>query len=102
MYAGNIVEQAPVAELFANPKHPYTIGLFNSLPKLHDRRDRLNAIPGQVPAATRMPSGCRFHPRCEHVMERCKHEMPGLISVSQEHCAACWLMDESVTREATR
>jgi peptide/nickel transport system ATP-binding protein/oligopeptide transport system ATP-binding protein len=94
MYAGKIVEQAPVRELFGNPKHPYTVGLFASLPKMGDTREALHAIQGQVPAATRFPSGCRFHPRCPHCMEICKTTEPTSTSVGPDHKVACWLYDD--------
>ncbi len=93
MYAGKIVEQASAADLFASPKHPYTQGLFASVPKLTETRERLETIPGQVPPATRFPSGCRFHPRCTHCMEVCKSKTPGTTAVSDGHTVACWLYD---------
>ena len=93
MYAGKIVEEAAVGELFANPKHPYTVGLFGSLPKMGDSRERLQTIPGQVPAATRFPSGCRFHPRCAHCMDICKTTMPATTVAAPGHTVACWLYD---------
>lgn len=91
MYAGKIVEEAPVAELFANPKHPYTLGLFASLPKIGGPRERLQTIPGQVPAATHFPEGCRFHPRCAQCMDICKTRVPDHFTVGNHHRAACWL-----------
>jgi peptide/nickel transport system ATP-binding protein/oligopeptide transport system ATP-binding protein len=94
MYAGKIVEQAPVPELFANPKHPYTIGLFSSIPKLDDDRDRLQTIQGQVPAATHFPAGCRFHPRCPKRMDACEASAPETISVGADHTTACKLYDK--------
>jgi len=93
MYAGKIVEEAPTPELFTNPKHPYTLGLFASLPKIGGVRKRLEAIPGQVPAATHFPDGCRFHPRCTYCMEICKNQIPGSFDVGPGHFAACWLYD---------
>jgi len=93
MYAGKIVEEAAVGELFANPKHPYTVGLFGSLPKMSDTREPLQTIPGQVPAATRFPSGCRFHPRCPHCMEVCKTTIPATTIAAPGHTVACWLYD---------
>jgi oligopeptide/dipeptide ABC transporter ATP-binding protein len=72
MYAGEVVEQARVADLFAAPSHPYTEGLLASVPRLDlDRGEPLYAIPGQVPPLTAMPSGCRFHPRCHYAVEAC-------------------------------
>jgi oligopeptide/dipeptide ABC transporter ATP-binding protein len=91
MYAGQIVEEAATEALFAEPKHPYTRGLFASLPTLDGARKRLQTIPGQVPAATRFPDGCRFHPRCAYCMEICKTRMPDDFVVGTDHRAACWL-----------
>jgi oligopeptide/dipeptide ABC transporter ATP-binding protein len=98
MYAGKIVERAPMRELFASPQHPYTIGLFKSLPSLHHRGERLDTIAGQVPAATRFPQGCRFHPRCPHAMEVCRQRDPIDIAKSPLHQVACWLHDADVMR----
>jgi peptide/nickel transport system ATP-binding protein len=97
MYAGKIVEQAPVRDLFASPQHPYTEGLFASLPRLDSEggggKARLNAIDGQVPAATHFPAGCRFHPRCPHAMAVCREREPEAKEVAENHVAACWLHD---------
>ena len=93
MYAGRIIEQAPVHELFANRSHPYTQGLFDSLPEVGAERARLKAIRGSVPPATQFPSGCRFHPRCPHAMHICPAEEPALFPVGEGHGAACWLRD---------
>ncbi|HVJ73113.1 MAG TPA: ABC transporter ATP-binding protein [Casimicrobiaceae bacterium] len=90
MYAGRIVERAPVAALFAEPQHPYTIGLLGSIPQLHLEQDRLAAIEGQVPTPMRPVTGCRFHPRCPFVVERCRVEEPPLVSLGPAHEAACW------------
>ncbi|MFM1922083.1 MAG: hypothetical protein RLZZ303_3717 [Candidatus Hydrogenedentota bacterium] len=95
MYAGEIVERAPVAELYARPSHPYTRGLFASLPAIN-RASRLNTIPGAVPPATRFPEGCRFHPRCPEAMPRCSSQPPGLTRMSTSHAAACWLLEDRV------
>jgi oligopeptide/dipeptide ABC transporter ATP-binding protein len=95
MYAGKIVEHAPVQEVYSSPRHPYTLGLFNSLPKLNAQRTRLVPIPGQVPAATDFPAGCRFHPRCAHAMERCAREVPVAFDAGPGHTVACWLYDKA-------
>jgi oligopeptide/dipeptide ABC transporter ATP-binding protein len=71
MYGGRIVEQAPVEELFRSPRHPYTIGLLESIPRIEDRVHRLRVIPGTVPHPVALPSGCSFHPRCPFRNERC-------------------------------
>jgi peptide/nickel transport system ATP-binding protein/oligopeptide transport system ATP-binding protein len=91
MYAGKNVEQAPVSELFDHPAHPYTRELFASLPAMNTGRDRLSTIKGIVPAATSFPPGCRFHPRCPDVMDRCRIEEPPAFETGANHCAACWL-----------
>jgi oligopeptide/dipeptide ABC transporter ATP-binding protein len=90
MYAGRIVERAPVRALFAEPQHPYTIGLLGSIPKLHVRQERLAAIEGQVPTAVSQVQGCRFHPRCPFAVERCREAQPTLADVAPGHAAACW------------
>ncbi len=96
MYAGKVVEQAPVREIFAAPKHPYTQGLFASLPSAHTAAHaRLHTIEGNVPAATHFPAGCRFHPRCQHVMDRCKTRGPAMAALGKDHAAACWLHQEN-------
>lgn len=101
MYAGRKVEQAPVASLFAAPKHPYTQGLFASLPAMQPHKGRLYTILGSVPAATDFPSGCRFHPRCPHAMDRCKQDTPPLLKTGEGHHAACWLHENALSGEAT-
>ncbi len=90
MYAGRIVEQAPVEELFARPQHPYTVGLLGSIPKLHQEQDRLAAIEGQVPNPMAPVQGCKFHPRCPFAIDRCRREEPPLAEVGGQHAAACW------------
>jgi len=85
MYAGRIIEQAPVQRLFAEPQHPYTVGLLGSIPRLHLERERLAAIEGFVPDAAALPQGCRFHPRCPFKVERCEREAPLL-----NEGVACW------------
>jgi oligopeptide/dipeptide ABC transporter ATP-binding protein len=90
MYAGRVVERAPVAQLFAMPQHPYTIGLLGSIPKMHGEQDRLNAIEGQVPTPMSQTSGCRFAPRCPFAFAQCKEDVPLLREVAAGHEAACW------------
>lgn len=89
MYAGKVIEKAPAAELFANPRHPYTLGLFASLPRIDSKKGRLEAIEGSVPAATRFPSGCRFRERCRWAEQKCFGEQP-LVSLGNDHEVACW------------
>jgi oligopeptide/dipeptide ABC transporter ATP-binding protein len=92
MYAGEIVEEAPTARLFAQPSHPYTQGLFASIPRLSGPIERLNPIPGTVPPAAAWPSGCRFRPRCPYAFEPCVRD-PALLPAGPEHRARCWLIE---------
>lgn len=88
MYAGRIVEEGYVKDIFTNPRHPYTMGLFESLPK--KRGERLMPIPGQVPKMDELPAGCKFSPRCRYVIEGCLLSEPDLIPVpSSEHFSRC-------------
>ena len=92
MYAGKVAETAAAIELFKNPKHPYTQGLLDSIPRLETpRKTKLNIIKGMVPSLYELPSGCRFRNRCPHVMAICETEPPPLIEVGQNHFAACYL-----------
>lgn len=93
MYAGRVAEQASVSELFARPAHPYTQGLFGSLPRVDRRDDKLQTIPGNVPPPTRFPPGCRFRDRCPLAVEKC-HEQPPLVNVGNGHLAACWFAED--------
>jgi oligopeptide/dipeptide ABC transporter ATP-binding protein len=90
MYAGRIVEQAPVRQLFDEPQHPYTIGLLGSIPRLDVERDRLAAIEGQVPNPLRRPPGCQFADRCPFAIERCRAQEPPLLPMGPAHASACW------------
>jgi peptide/nickel transport system ATP-binding protein len=90
MYAGRVVERASVATLFAKPQHPYTIGLLGSIARLDVEQDRLAAIEGQVPNPLAPIAGCRFHPRCPFVYERCLRDDPPLLEVAPAQQAACW------------
>ena len=91
MYAGRIVEEAPVGLLFADPQHPYTLGLLGSIPRLgSDGDERLTAIEGVVPNPYALPSGCRFSPRCALADEKCRAEQPALREIAPGHRAACW------------
>jgi oligopeptide/dipeptide ABC transporter ATP-binding protein len=90
MYSGRIVEQASVQRLFAEPQHPYTIGLLGSIPRLHLEQTRLAAIEGQVPSTTDGLEGCRFAPRCPFAVEKCRKEIPQFLPLETSHKAACW------------
>ncbi len=90
MYAGRVVERAPVRELFEQPQHPYTVGLLGSIPRLDVERTRLAAIEGQVPNALRRPAGCKFADRCPFVIAKCRAEDPPLLEVGPQHQSACW------------
>ncbi len=94
MYAGNIVEEAPVEELFENPLHPYTRALLRAVPNPKRRVVRLESIPGTVPNLIRPPPGCRFHPRCPHVMPVCRERKPPDFWKGPRHRVACWLYQE--------
>lgn len=94
MYAGQIVEEAPVREIFKNPKHPYTKGLIQSVPDMRFKKDSLYSIPGNVPKPGSIRSGCRFAPRCEFAMERCMTDNPALYTVESNHNARCFLVEE--------
>jgi oligopeptide/dipeptide ABC transporter ATP-binding protein len=92
MYAGFIVEQARVEDLYDSPSHPYTLSLLAALPRVDRRRDqRLKSIPGSPPNLLVEPKGCPFAPRCEFALEKCKQENPSLTSLRDGHSAACWV-----------
>ena len=91
MYAGEIVEQAPIRELFSHPSHPYTQGLIASVPRMKQTEKLLHTIPGMVPGVQDMPEGCRFAPRCSRAQKRCMKEKPPTFAVNDGHYAACWL-----------
>ena len=92
MYAGYIVEEADVQDLYDSPSHPYTLALLAALPRVDRRRDqRLKSIPGTPPNLLVEPHGCPFAPRCEFVIEKCRHENPTLIEVDKNHSSACWV-----------
>lgn len=90
MYFGQIVETAPVKELFGNPRHPYTRGLMGCIPKLDADEEFLNTIPGMVPAVTEEIRGCSFAPRCPECMDKCRCEKPELLEAAEGHLCRCW------------
>ena len=89
MYCGQIVESAPVNELFHDPRHKYTQGLLHSIPRLDQEADKLDVIQGSVPSIVMLPTGCRFHPRCPYATEKCRTAAPEMVQVGEEHFAAC-------------
>lgn len=93
MYAGKIVEEATTELIFGQPRHPYTQFLINSLPKFGDKNVR-SSVPGSPPSLANLPSGCPFHPRCPHVKEICREQMPGFTQLDENHKVACWLVGE--------
>lgn len=93
MYAGKIVEEATTEKIFAQPLHPYTQFLINSLPKFGDKSVR-DSVPGSPPSLAELPSGCPFHPRCPHVKDICRQQMPDFTQVDKDHKVACWLVGE--------
>jgi len=98
MYAGEVVEEAPVHALFENPSHPYTEGLLAAIPRLGEEAARLKTIRGTVPPPTAWPSGCRFHDRCPYAFDRCANEAPMLLQVASGHRARCHLIEEPERR----
>jgi peptide/nickel transport system ATP-binding protein len=94
MYAGKVVEEAPTRVIFECPRHPYTRYLINSLPRFGDKSQRAS-VPGSPPSLANLPSGCPFHPRCPHVTEICKQQMPDFTQMDSGHKAACWHIGEN-------
>ena len=94
MYAGRVVETGTAAEVYANPKHPYTIGLLESMPSAHLKGQRLAAIPGNPPPLNEVTPGCAFGPRCKFAIERCTSEMPALRTITNDQLAACHRSEE--------
>jgi oligopeptide transport system ATP-binding protein len=90
MYAGKVVEQASTEELFANPRHPYTLGLLESIPRLDRAQERLQPIPGRPPSLAALGAGCPFAARCPYVLDRCHAHYPEFRTLGAEHLVACW------------
>ncbi len=90
MYAGRIVEQGSVRDIFNNPSHPYTEALLASVPKMEEDVDRLYSIEGQPPTLHNLPEGCPFAPRCQYVMDQCREEYPDRVAIDAGHHASCW------------
>ena len=95
MYAGKLVEQGRARDIYARPRHPYTMGLLRSVPRLDEpRQAKLQPIDGQPPDLMRLPPGCAFAPRCRYVIPRCQDEVPPLRHVGAEHLSACWVAEQ--------
>jgi len=95
MYASHLVELGSKDEIFANPQHPYTVGLLNSIPRLDDQQRYLTPIEGSVCNMLAPPSGCKFHPRCPHAMDVCRKTAPAMREIAPGHISACHLNDQS-------
>ena len=95
MYTGHIVEQAPVRDLFKDPKHPYTIGLLSAIPRITKDRPPLSTIEGIVPNPTERIEGCSFWPRCPHATEKCRKAEPPVVHISEERQVRCWLYTDT-------
>jgi peptide/nickel transport system ATP-binding protein len=96
MYAGKLVERASARSLFTAPRHPYSLGLLSSFPPLHGPHRDMTGIPGSPPDLRALPGGCVFHPRCGYAMDRCRTDVPPLLSLPGHRQAACWLQDGTV------
>ncbi|MFF3099956.1 ABC transporter ATP-binding protein [Viridibacillus arvi] len=93
MYAGKVVEEASVYDLFENPKHPYSKGLIASVPKLGEKKDKLDSIKGNVPNPSNMPKGCKFAPRCNMAMPICHEQEPACLVIENDRLCSCWLYE---------
>jgi peptide/nickel transport system ATP-binding protein len=104
MYAGRVIEEAPVDQIYTTPRHPYTWGLLGSLPRMDLESERLVQVPGQPPSLLNPPAGCRFNPRCSYTMNVCRTELPELKPAPQStnHRDACFLDDATKARECER
>jgi len=102
MYAGQIVEEAPVGALFASPRHPYTKALLESIPGRHQPKTTLQVIPGRVPDMVNLPSGCRFHPRCPSAGDECRRTAPELTLVGEGHRVRCMMTVKTCGDEGGR
>jgi oligopeptide/dipeptide ABC transporter ATP-binding protein len=103
MYAGRVVEEGPVQQIFKDPQHPYTWSLLRSVPRVDEvRRSRLVSISGLPPDLVRMPPGCKFHPRCAFREDRCSEEEPPLGEVGTRQIARCWVLMRNVPQEAAK
>ena len=94
MYAGRIVEHGTLEDIFNSTSHPYTEGLFGSLPNIENRNEQLKPIPGLMPDPTDLPPGCAFHPRCKYCKDICKSRVPAVTKLSDTHMVACLAYEE--------
>jgi oligopeptide/dipeptide ABC transporter ATP-binding protein len=95
MYAGRIIERGAAREIYAHPRHPYTIGLLRSVPRLDQpRKERLDPIEGQPPDLATLPPGCPFRERCRYAIDKCAEEFPPFAEVGDGHLSACWVADK--------
>ena len=95
MYAGKVIERGTAQEIYANPRHPYTVGLLNSVPRLDlPRRTKLDPIEGQPPDLVNLAPGCSFRDRCRWAVDKCATEIPPLMSIGEGHWSACWRVEE--------
>jgi oligopeptide/dipeptide ABC transporter ATP-binding protein len=90
MYAGRIVETATTSKIFKDPRHPYTVALINSVPRLEQKNKRLFSIEGQPPSLLNLPPGCRFAARCDQVMDKCREQQPPEVDIGDGHLVSCW------------
>lgn len=100
MYAGKVMEYSDTKSIFRDPKHPYTEGLLDSIPKIDNPVERLSAITGTVPSPNNFPKGCRFHPRCKYAMPICLEQEPDLMPVEDDRFVRCWKYGEEAAHEA--
>lgn len=102
MYAGNIIEHAPTEKIFTNPRHPYTQGLLNSLPKIHEDQEELQTIEGSVPSPYNLPTGCRFASRCPYQKPLCHLQKPDLIEQNDGVKVRCWMYTDEWTKQTEK
>ncbi len=102
MYAGEIIESATLKQLFENPKHPYTLGLFGSIPNLEEESHRLKPIKGLMPDPTNLPTGCKFHPRCPYGTDLCSKQHPKAIEIEEGHRVKCLIYEGLVDAEVKK
>ena len=94
MYAGKIIERGTAQEIYRNPRHPYTLGLLNSVPRLDlPRKEKLDPIEGQPPDLTNLPPGCSFRERCRYAIDKCAEDEPALDTVNDGHLSACFVSE---------